>query len=148
MQFNELRLCMAIKVADLGSGDIVSHERRMEMVREVFSAYLQLFDDSNFPFSIDEVDRCRLNFRKNKDTQMKADVALQHGWRCFWDGRSKGPCCQDAECGHLVPRCKGGDLSLQNCVIECRSHNNQRREMTIEEYIQSEKTTSHLEVVA
>jgi hypothetical protein len=40
-----------------------------------------------------------------------------------------------------VPKCRGGDISVANCQIECRAHNNQRRERTIEEYLTSSDTT-------
>jgi hypothetical protein len=32
-------------------------------------------------------------------------------------------------------------LTVENCHIECRAHNNQRREMSIEDYIKSGMTT-------
>jgi hypothetical protein len=32
-------------------------------------------------------------------------------------------------------------MTVENCQIECRAHNNQRREMLIEEYLQSNLTT-------
>jgi hypothetical protein len=40
-----------------------------------------------------------------------------------------------------VQRCKGGLLTVENGQIECRAHNNQRREMSIEDYLLSSITT-------
>lgn len=87
---------------------------------------------------IDDVIAIANAIRKNMDTRAKIEVAKIHGTRCFFEGRGKGPCCDIAEVGHLVPSCHGGHLSIENCMIECRNHNNQRRERTIEEYLRSE----------
>lgn len=67
---------------------------------------------------------------------MKAKVALEHGTRCFWVGRNVGACSDEAEVGHIVPRCQDGPLTVENCMIECRAHNNERKERTIEQYLQ------------
>ncbi len=47
----------------------------------------------------------------------------------------------EVEAGHVVQRCKGGPLTVENGQIECRAHNNQRREMSIEDYLKSTMTT-------
>jgi hypothetical protein len=141
MLFTELKLCMAIHRAQLGGSDITSHAKRLDMVRDVVSVYIGIFEDCNFPYSIDDVDRWRLNLRKNTGTRIKVEVALEHGSRCYFDGRGKGPCCSEVECGHIVQNCMGGELSVANCQIECRSHNNQRLSMSIEDYLKSPLTT-------
>lgn len=141
MTFSELKLCMAIHQAKLGGGDRVTRQERMEAAALVMVRYLACFDASYFPYTLDDIDKWRLAIRKKRDTRIKMEVALCHGHHCFWEGRGKGPCCDDAECGHIVARCAGGELSVENCVIECRSHNNQRRERPIAEYLQSELHT-------
>lgn len=141
MTFDELKLCMAIHRAELGGGDRPTKKQQMEAAAVVMIEYLGYFEDSRFPYSLDDIHSWRLAVRKNTSTRIKLEVALIHGHRCFWDGRNKGPCCGEAECGHLVQNCKGGAISVENCVIECRAHNNQRRAMTVEEYILSELTT-------
>lgn len=144
MTFEELQLCMAIHRAGRGSDTPTKQAQRLALASRVLIEWLSMTGDTKFPFSIDDIVHFATAMRKNKDTRTKVNVALSHGTRCFWESRNKGPCCTNAECGHLVPNSKGGPLSVQNCVIECRAHNNQRRAMTIEEYIRSDLTTEVL----
>jgi hypothetical protein len=141
MTFDDLMLCIAIENAGRCPDTPRTNQQRLDLARRVFPEWLQMTNESIFPFTIDEIVNWDTSLRKNKDTQMKVKVADAHGTRCFWHNRNKGPCCTTAECGHLWQNSKGGPLSVENCVIECRSHNNQRRAMTIEEYIKSTLTT-------
>jgi hypothetical protein len=143
--FDELKLAIAIQKAQLGGRDLVTERERKEAACLIYAEWVMHFEDTVFPFTPDDIDRMRLSVRKNNNTKIKVDVAIAHGVRCFFYSRGKGPCCSEAECGHLTPRSKGGDLTVQNCQIECRSHNNQRREMLIEEYLQSDLTTECLQ---
>lgn len=142
MTFDQLKLLCAVRKANLGSGDPVSDQRRMEWARTVFETYTELFQTVRFPFEVDDVMQVFYSQRKNANTQTKADIALTHGVECFWRNRGKGPCCDNAEAGHLIPNCEDGPLTVENCVIECRAHNNQRRAMHIEQYLQSDKATT------
>jgi hypothetical protein len=144
MTFDELTLCIAIQNAGRCSDTPRTNQQRLELAQRVFCEWLAVMGDSVFPFSVDDIVRWDTNIRKNKDTRTKIEVAKKHGWFCFWRGRGKGPCCQIAECGHLWQRSQGGPLSVQNCVIECKSHNNQRLIMTVEEYLRSDLTTEIL----
>lgn len=141
MTFNELKLAIAIHKAQLGGRDLVTDRERKEAACLIYAEWVMHFDETVFPFNPDDIDRMRLSVRKNNNTKIKVDVAIAHGVRCFFSNRGKGPCCSEAECGHLVPRSRGGGMTVENCQIECRAHNNQRREMLIEEYLQSELTT-------
>lgn len=141
MTFEELRLLTAIRKLGGTWGDMPTDAMRREFAIQVASQHAMMTGDVRFPWSIDDVIRLSLNLRKQVDTRTKADIAIQHGCRCFWDGRGKGPCTDEAEAGHLVPRSRGGELTVANAVIECRGHNNQRSDMTIEEYLLSEKHT-------
>lgn len=137
MTFDQLMLCMAIEAAGRCPDTPRSNRQRLELAKRVFPEWLLISGDSVFPFSVDDIVYWDTAIRKNKDTQTKVKVAKAHGVKCFWSGRSKGPCCETAECGHLWQNSLGGPMSVENCVIECRTHNNQRRDMTIEEYIKS-----------
>lgn len=141
MTFDELRLAIAIRQHGVFPGDGMPEVERIEYALQVARLFCLTTRNSRFAFDTDDVIRCALSIRKNVETRTKADVAEAHGVRCFWHGRGKGPCCETAECGHLVPASKGGPLSIENCVIECRSHNNQRRAMLVEEYLLSDLTT-------
>lgn len=137
MTFDELRLLCAIHELEPGGRDKVSDTKRLNFGREVAGVYTDIFRTTRFPWEVDQVMETYLRWRKNTDTKIKAAIAMAHGFECFWRHRGKGPCCSEAEAGHLVPNSRGGPLSIENCIIECRSHNNQRRAMTVEEYLQS-----------
>lgn len=141
MTENELHLCCAILLADLGGGDRPTSDQRRRAALAVMCEWLSLTGDCLFPFTIDDIERWSITLRKSRDAQVKVDVALAYGARCFWYGRGRGPCSSEVEVGHLWQRCNGGPLTKENCHIECRAHNNQRREMSIEEYIKSGMTT-------
>jgi hypothetical protein len=138
MTFDELRLAMAVRMMNENVRDSAANQEMLSFANRVQQEYARIFQEVCFPFFLDDVRRLATNVRKNKDVRIKADVALAHGVRCFWSGRGMGECSDEAECGHLVPRCRGGELSVANCIIECRRHNNERREKTIEEYLQLE----------
>jgi hypothetical protein len=140
MTFDELVLLTAIRRAGGNWGDLLLDAERVAFARKVADSYTLITQDVRFPFSVDDVIRLKTLLRKGKNNRVKADIALAHGYRCFWHGRGKGPCTNEAEAGHLVPRCQGGELTVENAMIECRGHNNQRRDMTIEEYLQSGMT--------
>lgn len=141
MKESELYLCCAIRLADLGGGDRPTTDQRRRAAIAVFTEWLGLVGDSAFPFTIDEIERWSITLRKNSDAKVKVDIALAHGASCYFKGRGKGPCSAEVEAGHIVQRCKGGPLTVQNGQIECRAHNNQRREMSIEDYMRSDLST-------
>ena len=141
MTFDELWLLVAIQKANVSFRDGANDLERQEVCKQVASMFSDITEDVLFPFTVNDVWTHGVSWRKSPDKGIKAEVAFAHGFACFWNGRDKGPCCNEAEVGHLVPRCRDGKLSVANCVIECRSHNNQRRELTVEEYLLSDKTT-------
>ena len=138
MTFSDLKLAAAIHAAKLGSGDFPSSLQRYDAVFKVFKCYMDLFEDSYFPFSVDKVMTLRLTYRKSKPNILKAEVAIAHGFDCYFQGRNKGDCSVNAELGYVIPASRGGELVLENCQIECNKHNNQRGNMTIEEYLNSD----------
>lgn len=141
MKFTELNLLIAIRrTPDLGS-DKPTDAKRLEYARAVHANFVAITGDIQCPFNVDDVIIHSINMRKQPDTRTKADIAELHGSKCFWESRGKGPCSDDVEAGHLVPACLGGEMTVENGIIECRAHNNQRRELTIEEYLRSDKVT-------
>lgn len=141
MTESELHLCCAIRLADLGGGDRPTADLRKRAAIAVFGEWLNLTGDSLFPFTIDDIEKWSIRLRKNGDTKTKVDIALAHGTSCYFKNRGKGPCSEEVEAGHILQRCKGGPLSVENGQIECRAHNNQRREMSIEDYMKSNMRT-------
>jgi hypothetical protein len=141
MTENELHLCCAIRLADLGGGDRPTSDQRRRAALSVVAEWINLTGDSMFPFTIDDIERWSIALRKSSDAKIKVDIALAKGTECYFKHNGKGPCSPEIEAGHIVPRCKGGALSVANGQIECRAHNNQRREMSIEAYMASSLTT-------
>jgi hypothetical protein len=144
MTRDELHLCCAIRRANLGGGDRPTSDQRQRAAISVFIEWVGLTGDSHFPFSIDDVEQWSIRLRKSTDAKTKVDIALTHGTSCYFENRGKGPCSIDVEAGHILQRCNGGPLSVENGQIECRAHNNQRREMSIEDYMKSDLTTDVL----
>lgn len=145
MTENELHLCCAIRRADLGGGDRPTSEQRRRAATVVLAEWLSLTGDTLFPFTIDDIERWSIALRKSPDAKIKVDIALTHGTECYFKHRGKGPCSEEVEAGHIVQRCKGGPLNVENGQIECRAHNNQRREMSIEDYLKSNITTEAMD---
>jgi hypothetical protein len=144
MTERELHLCCAIRKANLGGGDRPTTEQRKQAAIAVFAEWVNLTGTSHFPFSIDTIERWSIRLRKNSETKIKVDIALAHGTSCYFKNRGKGPCSEEVEAGHVWQRCNGGPLSVENGQIECRAHNNQRREMSIEDYLKSNLKTSDI----
>lgn len=144
MTFEELELLMAIRRCGRSGKELVATNDRINFAKLVAWHFADITGDVCFPFSVDKVMGMQLRLRKNSITKLKADVALQYGTRCFWLGRGKGPCNELAELGHIVSRSSGGSDEPSNLMIECRAHNNQRRDMSIERYLASDMTTNSL----
>lgn len=142
MTRDDLHLCCAIRKADLGGGDRPTSSQRQRAAILVIAEWIALTGDSYFPFTIDDIERWSIALRKSNDTKVKVDIALAHGLSCYFENRGKGPCSNQVEAGHIVQRCNGGPLSVENGQIECWAHNNQRREMSIEDYLKSNLKTS------
>lgn len=145
MTENELRLCCAIRLADLGGGDRPTSDQRKRAAISVVTEWISLIGDSVFPFTIDDIERWSITLRKSPDAKTKVDIALAHGTDCYFKHRGKGPCSSEVEAGHVLQRCKGGPLTVANGQIECRNHNNQRRDMSIEEYMASDLSTESMD---
>lgn len=147
MKFDELRLLVAIHNLR-PTGDPVSDANRFARARQVRDEYTRMFGDVLFPWTTSEVIEMCVAWRKNKASRTKAEIAASHGYTCFWVNRGKGPCSDEVEGGHVIARAAGsGELSVQNGMIECRAHNNQRRERTIEEYLTCDDTTEPQEAL-
>lgn len=140
MRFDELKLLVAINSLQ-PEGDPISDSARMSRAREVRDEYTRLFAEVFFPWTTSDVIEMCVTWRKNKSARIEAEIAAAHGYECFWKHRGKGPCCDELEGGHVVPRSAGADLTVANGMIECRAHNNQRRERSIEEYLTSVELT-------
>ena len=66
-------------------------------------------------------------------------MALTHGFECYFAHRGLGPCSEEVDLGHIIPDAEGGDLSVENCQIECSFHNQDRSTRSIEQYLASKQ---------
>lgn len=58
--------------------------------------------------------------------------------RCYWTGRKIDLSSRRSyHLDHFVPRSRGGDNSLDNCVLACREANQGKGDLTSEEYVQT-----------
>lgn len=137
--FDELLLLVAIDKTPGGIPD--PSESRREYVEQVRNIYCRMSGDILFPFTADQVADLAYKHRKTGGPKLKAKIAEAHGTQCFWTHRGKGPCSDEAEGGHILPRSGGHELTVANGIIECRAHNHQRSAMSIEEYLLSSTTT-------
>ena len=140
MKFNELKLLVAIHRCQ-PKGDPVSDRDRMRYAVEIRDVYTRMFGDVFFPWTVTEVVENGVLWRKNTTTRIKAEIADAHGYHCFWAERGKGQCSDEVEAGHVIARSTGAELTVANGMIECHSHNNQRSDRTIEEYLASQDRT-------
>ena len=140
MKFDELKLLVAINTLT-PKGDPISDAARMGLARRVRDEYTRLYGDVLFPWTISDVIEMCVLWRKQSAARTKAEIAAAHGYECFWKQRDKGPCCDEVEGGHVVSRSAGAELTVANGMIECRAHNNQRRERSIGEYLTSPDRT-------
>jgi hypothetical protein len=147
MTFNELKLYIAIRQSRLGGADFNSEFERIEMAAAIMREWVHTYKNSVFPFSVDDILKHRMAYRKNKNTRIKVEVAIRHGCNCFWKERGKGECSDTVDCGHIVARSNGGEMSVENCMIECSAHNRQRGVLSIEDYVRSGLNSSHLQSV-
>ncbi len=137
MRFDELKLLVAINSLK-PKGDPVSDHARAARAKQVRDEYTRLFDEVYFPWTVSQVIETCVVWRKQTTTRTKAEIAAAHGFECFWKHRGKGLCSDEAEAGHIIPNCTGAELTVANGMIECRAHNNQRRERSIEDYLASD----------
>jgi 5-methylcytosine-specific restriction endonuclease McrA len=64
--------------------------------------------------------------------ELKEYLLLKWGHECVY--KSKGPCDQYLEVEHITPRSRGGSHRVSNLTIACRKHNQQKGNLTAEEF--------------
>ena len=74
-------------------------------------------------------------------TELLVEVARAHGRTCFYANRGKGACSPEVTLDRLVPGVRGGQYTIENCVLACSRHNSQRGDCTLEEYLLDANST-------
>ena len=144
MRFDELQLEVAIHKTEARM-DPLGDEQRMELAKRVFATWVDIYGTSVFPFEIGEIAIAKRRMQKASGKVRAFEIAIEHNqWECFWKNRGKGPCSDEVEAGHIIARANGGgELTIENAIIECSAHNNQRKTMTIEEYLASNEFVTY-----
>jgi hypothetical protein len=84
-----------------------------------------------------------IKFRKgsgvNDAGQKKLEIicmlSIIHGDRCFYANRGLGECSDDVHLDRIIPGSRGGEYTVQNCLLSCGFHNTSRGDKSIEEFI-------------
>jgi hypothetical protein len=147
MTFADLALYQAVysvfgKVDSPGSEDW-TRRRASEIYKLVLHEIVdrEAWTDQGIPYSLDRVIDVWLDLRKNTKNRLKCQVSLIHGNYCFYANRALGACSEEVELDRIVPASRGGQYTLENCLIACGLHNGTRGDRSIEDYLASAMPT-------
>ena len=72
-----------------------------------------------------------LTFRSGDAKRMwRNEIKARDGYRCTYCGST-----EDLTIDHVVPQCKGGPTNSSNCVTACRSCNQAKGSMQVDEFL-------------
>lgn len=69
---------------------------------------------------------------------LTVEVARLHGEQCFWQNRGKGTCSDNVDLDRLTPGSRGGQYTVENCILSCSFHNRQRNDRSVERYLRKD----------
>jgi hypothetical protein len=101
---------------------------------------MQIVEDEGWtadgiPYSMDHVVEVWRDIRKQPKSRLKCDVSLTHGPHCFDANRGLGDCSDEVDLDRIVPETRGGQYTVENCIIACSAHNRSRGDQSIEDFI-------------
>jgi hypothetical protein len=143
MTFDELPLYQAVhqvygSVEKPGSDDWISNSAktayRLVLMQIVESGG---WTAQGIPYSMERVVEVWRDLRKVPKTRLKCEVALIHGSRCFYANRGLGPCSNEVDLDRIIPESRGGQYTVENCIIVCSTHNRARGDRTIEDFLEA-----------
>ena len=65
--------------------------------------------------------------------ELREYVLIKFNHRCVY-ADAKSPCDEVLNVNHLIPRSRGGPNRASNLVCACRKHNEEKGDMSLEEY--------------
>jgi hypothetical protein len=143
MTFAELSLYQAVyrvfgRLEKPGSEDW-NLQRNKELYKLVLFELVDMggYTEQGIPYSLERVVEVWRDIRKNLKNRLKCEVSLIHGGRCFYAHRGVGDCAEEVELDRIVPETRGGQYTVENCVIACTRHNAARGNRSIEDYLTS-----------
>ncbi len=141
MTFDELPLYQAVhrvytSVEKPGSDDWISNSAktayRLVLMQIVESGS---WTEQGIPYSMERVVEVWRDLRKVPKTRLKCEVSLTHGSTCFYANRGAGPCSNEVDLDRILPETRGGQYTVENCIIVCSTHNRSRGDRTIEDFL-------------
>ena len=109
-------------------------DRRGELTRRLMSKLMTDIDQ--------RLINAWIQFRKSSSVNGKKKIELivevfrLHGGTCFYRNRGLGECSPDIDLERLIPDTRGGQYTLENCVLSCGKHNRMRGDKDLEKFLQ------------
>jgi len=75
------------------------------------------------------------NVNGKKKAALVVEVARLHGPVCFYAGRGLGECSDEIDLDRLIPGSRGGEYTIENCILSCSRHNRMRGDASLEDII-------------
>lgn len=141
MTFDDLPLYQAVHkvyqaVEQPGSDDWISHNAKRAyslVLTEIVNS--GGWTEQGIPWSMERVVEVWRDLRKAPKARLKCEVSLTHGSRCFYANRNAGPCSAEVDLDRIIPESRGGQYTLENCIIVCSAHNRARGDRLIEDFL-------------
>jgi len=140
MKFNELPLYEAVyDVVQqmIENGESPGSDKWTMFESETLARRIQQRLPIGAPFTKSEMMDAWIRFRKSvgRKAELIVETARKHGRHCFYRGRGLGECSDELSIDRIIPGSRGGQYDIRNCVIACLKHNEQRGDLSIEEYL-------------
>lgn len=130
----QLRTEMEAAGENPGSDSWTTEEdKRRELAKRILSKLMSDVDQR----LIDAWIRFRKSGNANgrKKSELIVEVSRMHGGQCFYRNRGLGQCSQDIDLERLIPETRGGQYTVENCVIACCRHNRMRGDNDLEAFL-------------
>ncbi len=75
------------------------------------------------------------NVNGKKKLALLVEVARLHGRECFYANRGLGECSDEIDLERLIPETRGGQYTVENCVLSCSRHNRMRGDKSLEDML-------------
>jgi hypothetical protein len=141
MTFDELPLYQAVyrvyaSVEKPGSDDWISSNAKAACKLVLLQIVEnEAWTEHGIPYSMERVVEVWRDLRKAPKTRLKCEVSLKHGSQCFYVHRGIGPCSCEVDLDRIIPESRGGQYTIENCLIVCSTHNRSRGDQSIEDFL-------------
>jgi hypothetical protein len=95
----------------------------------------EAWTEHGIPYPMERVVEVWRELRKVPKARLKCEVSLKHGSQCFYAHRGVGACSDEVDLDRILPEVRGGEYTVENCVIACSAHNRSRGSTPIEAFL-------------